>query len=112
MREYRKSHRRSKTLESVIQLGRVANLTILVNNNLALDLKNRVTQVWLLCPNQRVKNTLASAEIILIKALSRCGTRQTATRTTFWRYRGQRCITERHLRRLEFQIPNASHLPV
>ena len=112
MREYRKSHRQPRTLESAIELGRVGTLPDLVNNNLALDLKNCGAPVWLLCPNESVKNTLASAEIILIKALSRCGARQTTARTTFWQYRDSRCITERHLRRLGIHIPNASDLLV
>jgi hypothetical protein len=112
MREYRKSHRQLRLLESAFQSGRVVNMPDLVDNNLALDLKNCRGQVWLLCSNQSVKNTLASAEVILIKAPSWCSARRRVRRTTFWQYRGTRCITERHLRRLGDHIRNASDLLV
>jgi len=110
MREYRKSHRQPRTLRSAIQLARVANLPELENNNLALDLRTCGAEVWLLCSNHSVKNTLASAEIILIKALFGRGARLAVKRTTFWHYRGKRCITERHTRRLGYQVPDAPDL--
>lgn len=41
----------------------------LVKNNVAIDLKQRTAAVWLICSDQDVKNTLASAKMIVIEAV-------------------------------------------
>jgi hypothetical protein len=71
MRTYRTTHKRSsktkphKTADS----ERLQGLLDLVKNNVALDLKASTADVWLICADACVKNTFASAQLIVIKAI-------------------------------------------
>jgi hypothetical protein len=58
---------RPASTEAVAFLDRLRKL---VKNNVAIDLKHWPTAVWLLCPDTCVKNTLASAEVIVVEAVT------------------------------------------
>ena len=69
MRTYRKSHRAHKNRPHAKGSPDLARLLECVKNNVAIDLKAYPATV-LLIASERVKNTVATAELILIQGLS------------------------------------------
>lgn len=71
MRTYRRLHARpvSKTRPHTKTSPDVVRLLERVKNNVAIDLKACPARVFLISPDERVKNILATAELILIEGL-------------------------------------------
>jgi hypothetical protein len=67
MKLYRRKrdHAHGTEVESSVSLDRLAEL---VKNNLVLDINRCVAEVWLVCSDRRVKNTFASAKLLVIEA--------------------------------------------
>ena len=68
MRAYRKSHQSPKTRPHAKASPDLARLLECVKNNVAIDLKAYPATI-LLIGSERVKNTLATAELILVQGL-------------------------------------------
>ena len=45
-------------------------LATLVKNNVVFDLNECAAQIWLVCPDERVKNTFASTKLIVVEAIA------------------------------------------
>ena len=68
MRTYRKSHQTHKTQPHAKASPDLARLLECVKNNVAIDLKAYPATI-LLIGSERVKNSVATAELILIQGL-------------------------------------------
>jgi len=71
MRNYRRTHRRPATKtsaapESTRALGRILEC---VKNNVGIDLTACPARIWLITEDERVKNIVAFAELIVIEGL-------------------------------------------
>lgn len=67
--EHPEYHRRNRQRQQLRDQKR--RLRLLAKNNLALDLKRSVAEVWLLGPQAKdlAKNNLASAEVLIVQSL-------------------------------------------
>ena len=69
MRAYRKSHQSPKTQPHAKASPDVARLLECVKNNVAIDLTTCPAKIWLITEDERVKNILASVQLIVIQGL-------------------------------------------
>ena len=70
MRAYRARRQSAQNDEPMTAQSLIERLACAAKNNLAVELKHCAATVWLLCPQeQRVENTLASAQVIVIECL-------------------------------------------
>lgn len=71
MREYRKSHSRPPRKSHAPEQSRrdLSRLLDCVKNNLALDLTSSPASIWLITADNRVKNIVATAKLIIIEGL-------------------------------------------
>jgi hypothetical protein len=74
--EYMRTYRQSQTRSNKTRRTHGCNPSLIqllhhVKNNPAVDLKSCPASVFLICSNERVKNILVEADLILIKQLSK-----------------------------------------
>ena len=70
MRNYRKAHRRQPAETPSQEPSRgLIRLLECVKNNLAIDLTSGRARIWLISSDDRVKNILATAELVIVEAL-------------------------------------------
>ena len=69
MRDYRRTHRRSAP-QPTSSADALARLLDQVKNNVVFDLKSCTASVWLVSSDERVKNIVATAELIVVQRLS------------------------------------------
>jgi hypothetical protein len=69
MKKYRTTHERSSetTPRKTRDLDRLQQLLKMAKNNVAIDLKACPARVLLICSDKRVKNIVATAQLILIE---------------------------------------------
>jgi hypothetical protein len=69
LRLYRRTHGRSAP-QPTSSAGALARLLDQVKNNVVFDLKSCTASVWLVSSDERVKNIVATAELIVVQRLS------------------------------------------
>lgn len=68
--DYMRAYRRAPKVSPLDANSEIVKLLAAVKNNVAFDLKKQRAKVFLIGCDPRMKNTLASVEVIVIKRLS------------------------------------------